>query len=101
MRRCSLLVQAFENLDTGNRLAFRCAKTQKVLWTHPPQLFVELNPGFGPPSPTIGEGYIYKRQRRRNYSGHHRGMGWPLFFLLTNPALYEPFSGYVSVPVLP
>ena len=39
--------------------ALRRAKTRKNLGHIPLNWLVELNPGFGPPSPTIGKGYIY------------------------------------------
>jgi hypothetical protein len=99
MRRCSLSSPVPGRLLAGKNLsAIRRAKTRKNLGHIPLNWLVELQPGFGPPSPTKAKATSTddSEEVTRATTGEWGGP----YFLLTNPALYELFSGYVSVPVL-
>lgn len=99
MRRCSLFSPAPGHLLAGKDLspsgAPRRART------------LDTSPSIGSWNYTLGSAHLRPRRQRlhlkttaKKLLGPPPGNGVALYFLLTNPALYELFFGYVSVPVL-
>ena len=86
------------HLLAGKASAFQRAKTRKNLGHIPLNWLVEFTPWVRPTPAHEGKSYIYDNEEEttRATTGERGGP----YYLLTNLALCELFSGYVSVPKL-